>query len=48
MVNNETIWESAIEIRNAINKLTYILELQNEILQHLLEVLNAKQTQKDE
>jgi hypothetical protein len=42
MANNETLWDSAVEIRDAINKLTYAIEQQNRILQRILEVLCAK------
>jgi hypothetical protein len=42
MANNETIWDSAVEIRDAINKLTLRIEEQNRILQRILEVLCAK------
>jgi len=42
MVDNETIWDSAVEIRDAINKLTFHIEEQNRILKVILEVLRAK------
>jgi hypothetical protein len=42
MANNETLWDSAVEIRDAINKLTYTIEQQNRILQRILEVLSSK------
>jgi hypothetical protein len=42
MADNETVWESAVEIRDAINKLTLRIEEQNRILQRILEVLCAK------
>jgi hypothetical protein len=42
MADNETVWESAVEIRDAINKLTLRIEEQNRILQRILEVLYAK------
>jgi hypothetical protein len=42
MVSNEVVWDSAVEIRNAIDKLTFHIEAQNRILQRILEVLCAK------
>jgi len=42
MVDNETVWESAVEIRSAIDKLALALEQQNRILQRILEALCAK------
>jgi hypothetical protein len=42
MADNETIWDSAVEIRNAIDKLALALEQQNRILQRILEVLCTK------
>jgi hypothetical protein len=42
MVDNETVWESAVEISSAINKLVLALEQQNRILQRILEALCAK------
>ena len=41
MADNETIWDSAVEIRDAINKLTLRIEEQNRILKAILEVLRA-------
>jgi hypothetical protein len=42
MVSNETVWDSAVEITNTINKLVLALEQQNRILQRILEALCAK------
>jgi len=42
MVDNETVWESAVEIRNAVDKLVLALQQQNRILQQILEALYAK------
>jgi hypothetical protein len=42
MANNEIVWDSAVEIRNAIDKLALALEQQNRILQRILEALCAK------
>jgi len=42
MVNNETAWDCAVEIRDAINKLTLRIEEQNRILQRILEALCTK------
>jgi hypothetical protein len=42
MADNETLWESAVEIRNAIDKLALALEQQNRILKAILEALYAK------
>jgi len=42
MVDNETVWDSAVEIKNVIDKLALALEQQNRILRQILEVLYAK------
>jgi hypothetical protein len=42
MADNATVWDSAVEIRDAINKLTLRIEEQNRILQRILEALCAK------
>lgn len=42
MVSNEIIWDSAIEIKNTLEKLIYHIEMQNRILQKILEVLCAR------
>ena len=42
MADNETVWESAVEVRDAINKLTNAIDQQNRILRSILEVLCAK------
>jgi hypothetical protein len=42
MVSNEIIWDSAVEIKNTLEKLIYHIEMQNRILQKILEVLCAR------
>jgi len=42
MVNNETAWDCAVKVRDAINKLINVIDQQNRILQRILEVLSAK------
>jgi hypothetical protein len=42
MTDNEIVWDSAVEIRGAINKLTNAIEQQNRILEAILKVLYEK------
>jgi len=42
MADNETVWDSAVEISNTIDKLIYAIEQQNRILKRILEALCTK------
>jgi hypothetical protein len=42
MADNELVWDCAVEIANAIDKLVLALQQQNRILQQILEMLRAK------
>jgi len=39
MADNETVWESAIELKNAIDRLTIAVEQQNKIFLTILKML---------